>query len=204
MTISMIKLIAFDFGGVLYTWDKSKLLKDLSKELNIKPGSVDNAWGKYITLFEKGKISKKKFWTRFLKFLNINHSHYKLNQVVLKQFKPINKNIALLKKLKQKYSVALLSNHTDWIDDLEKKYHFKKWFDTLVISKEQHCSKPDQKIFKLLIKKSNFKPKEIVFIDDYIDYQDDVKKAGLHFIAYTNHKTLLNKFNKLGIKTKIL
>lgn len=196
----MIKLIAFDFGGVLYTWDKSKLLKDLAKELKTKPGSVDNAWGKYISSFEKGKITEKQFWTRFLKFLNIKHSHQRLTQVVLKQFKPINKNIVLLKKLKKHHHIALLSNHTDWIDYLEKKYHFRQWFDFLVISKEQHCSKPEPAIFKLLIKKSKVKPSEIVFIDDYIDYQKAVEKAGLNFIFYSNHNLLVKQLKKLGIK----
>ena len=70
----MIKLIAFDFGGVLYTWDKSRLLHDLSKELDVKPGPVDHAWEKSITAFEKGRISEKQFWERFLKYLDINFS----------------------------------------------------------------------------------------------------------------------------------
>lgn len=196
----MIKLIAFDFGGVLYTWDKSKLLHDLSQELKTKPGSVDNAWGKYISLFEKGKITEKQFWTRFLKFLNLKHSHSRLSKIVLNQFKPIRKNITLLKKLKKNYPVALLSNHTDWLDALEKKYHFKKWFDLLIISKEQHCSKPEPAIFKLLIKKSKLKPKEIVFIDDYIDYQKAVEKAGLNFIFYSDYNSLVRQLKKLGIK----
>ncbi len=150
----MIKVIAFDFGGVLYTWDKAKLLRDLSRELKVAPTSVEIAWNQAVAPFELGKIKENQFWKKFLQFLDLKHSPRKLHQIVLHQFKPMKKNIALLKRLKKNYRIGLLSDHTDWIDQLEKKFHFKKLFDFMIVSKQIGLKKPDKRIFSLLIKKS--------------------------------------------------
>lgn len=41
----MIKVIVFDFGGVLFTWDDLKLAKELSKELGVSESSIIKARG---------------------------------------------------------------------------------------------------------------------------------------------------------------
>ncbi len=199
----MIKVIAFDFGGVLYTWDKAKLLHDLSQELKVAPTSVEIAWNDYIFPFEIGKEKEKDFWKDFLNFLDLKYSTKKLHQIVFNQFKPMKRNIALLKKLKKHYPIALLSDHTDWIEELEKKLHFKKLFDFLIVSKDVGIKKPDKKIFNLLIKKAKVKPKEILFIDNRIEFTKPVKKSGIHFIFYNSYQNLIRDLKKLKIKLKL-
>lgn len=197
----MIKVVAFDFGGVLYTWDKINLLKNLAAELRIKSDSVDAAWEKSIGEFEKGRITEKVFWQRFFDFLGMKKRDLrKLRQIVIKQFKPMAQVIKLLKKLKKDHRVALLSNHTYWLNELEKKYHFKKWFDLLVISDHVGLTKPDEKIFRLLVRKAKVGAKEIVFIDDRVEYRKAAEKAGLDFISFKNYKQLLHDLKKLGVR----
>ena len=78
--------------------------------------------------------------------------------------------------------------------------HFKKWFDILVISDHVGLTKPDERIFKLLVKKAGVKAKEIVFIDDRVEYRKSAEKAGLDFIPFKSYKQLLKDLKKLGVR----
>lgn len=153
-----------------------------------------------LEIFEKGKVSEKKFWQDFLAGLNIFYRNTRrLHNIVIDQFKPIEETIKITKKSRKKFTVGLLSNQTDWIDELEEKYHFRKMFDFVIISKEVKCRKPEKEIFDILIKKSKVKPNRILFIDDMKEYQEVVGSLGINFIYYQNLEKLKSDLRKFKI-----
>ena len=151
----MIKVIAFDFGGVLYTWSYKKLIKDISKEINInitKIAPKRKLIEKILERFERGEITKNEFWSECANLIDFSCDSNKLNKLhdlAINNFKPIKENLELVKILKKNFKIGLLSNQVDWIDDLEKKYNFKKLFDIIIISKEIGYRKPERQIFKI-------------------------------------------------------
>lgn len=195
----MIKAIAFDLGGVLYTYDHDRLMKDVSKELNLPVKEVTEAWKKGIVEFEMGDISEQRFWQIFLNELNITHDLKTLHKLVIEHFQPIKGSLKILNQLKDKLILGLISNQTDWIDVLDKKYNFRKLFDIILISKEVSLRKPGEEIFKLFIEKSGVKPNEIAFIDDFIGYKESVERIGIKFIHYQNPSQLKQDLNKLKV-----
>lgn len=195
----MIKAIAFDLGGVLYTYDHDRLMKDVSKELNLPVKEVTEAWKKGIVEFEMGDISEQHFWQIFLNELNITHDLKTLHKLVIEHFQPIKGSLKILNQLKDKLILGLISNQTDWIDLLDKKYNFRKLFDIILISKEVSLRKPGEEIFKLFIEKSGVKPNEIAFIDDFIGYKESVERIGIKFIHYQNPSQLKQDLNKLKV-----
>lgn len=196
----MIKVVAFDFGGVIYTYNHNILMKDVSDELQQPIDQVTNAWKVPIIDYEKGKISEDEFWTIFLKVLNINHDKKILHKIVIDHFKPITGSLQILSKLQNKIIIGLISNQTSWIEDLDRKYKFKKSFDILVVSKDVSLRKPDKKIFQLFIKKAKVKPNEIVFIDDSIGYKESAESVGINFIQFINAKKLDADLKKYDLK----
>ena len=195
----MIKSIVFDLGGVLYTYDHNKLMGEVSHELQIAKETVINAWKKGIVAFETGKISEQYFWKIFLNELKVTYDLKILHKVVINHFKPILKTLAIVHKLKDKFILGLISNQTSWIDELDKKYHFRELFNISLISKEVSLRKPQKEIFHLFIKKSNLKPNEIIFIDDSLDYKKEIEKIGIEFIHYKDSKQLAEKLIKRGL-----
>lgn len=197
---TLIKVIAFDFGGVIYTYNHDILMKDIAKELKQSINMVINAWKTKIKQYEKGEISENEFWDCLLKKLNIRHDKKILHQIVIKHFKPIYGSLKILADLQDKRIIGLISNQTSWIEDLERIYKFKKSFDILVVSKDVSLRKPNKNIFKLFIKKTKANPEEIIFIDDSISYKEATESTGMNFIHFKNPKQLRIELKTYGIK----
>ncbi|MBK7132149.1 MAG: HAD-IA family hydrolase [Bacteroidales bacterium] len=54
----------------------------------------------------------------------------------------------------------------DLFEEVKTGYYFFKYFDGGVISAEAKASKPDLKIYNILLEKYNLVPNECLFIDD--------------------------------------
>lgn len=195
-----IKVVAFDFGGVVYTYNHDVLMKSVAKELKRPIKAVTNAWGIKINDYELGKISEDAFWTALLENLNIIYSKKILHQITINHFQPIIESLKILISLKNKVVTGLISNQTSWIEDLERKYKFKKLFDILVISKDVSLRKPNKNIFNLFIKKAKIKPSEIIFIDDTLSYKRVTESVGINFIHFKTPKSLKVELKKYNIK----
>lgn len=196
----MIKVIVFDFGGVCFTFTEFKLDQDLSKELGIPIEKISKARLVKLYEYERGECTEDEYWKTFLAELNKDHDINKLRQIGIDQFKPIPGMQELIDNLNKNYKVGMLSNNTNWIDEINDKYGFYEKFDPLIISKNEGTRKPEEKIFKILIERSNCQPNEIVFTDDTIGYKEATEKAGIHFIHYKNKNQLVEELKKIGVK----
>lgn len=195
----MIKALIFDFGGVYFTYDYNKVLKDLSKELNIPKKRIAQALEVKLYDYEKGFCNENEFWKTFLTELNKKYDVKKLHHLMIEQFKPIPGMQELIDELRKNYKVGMLTNQTNWLDEINAKYDFYKYFDPLIVSRDEGTRKPEEKIFKILIKRVRCQPNEIVFIDDSIGYQEATEKAGINFIHYKNKNQLVKELKKLGV-----
>jgi len=82
----------------------------------------------------------------------------------------------LVKKLRKKYTVAVLSNDNDVTFRMfEKKYGLPRLFEGHVVSGRVGVAKPDPKIFQIMLKQFNKKPEETIFIDNTQGHVDSAK-----------------------------
>src|SRR3990172_7507911 len=130
----MIKVIAVDFGGVYFTWSKEKFIRDLSEKLRVDYQTVERAHAEKIQDLHVQKITEKMFWDNFCKVIGKEVDHSFLNKITYSQFHPRKSVINLMKKLRKKYRIVLLSNHTTWLDELDKKYRIYSNFDIVISS----------------------------------------------------------------------
>lgn len=81
---------------------------------------------------------------------------------------PIDQNVRLLPGLKKRgFRLYFLSNFPiDLFEEVKTGYFFFKYFDGGVISGEAKVSKPDPRIYDILIKKYSLVPDECLYIDD--------------------------------------
>lgn len=81
---------------------------------------------------------------------------------------PLDLNVKLLPGLKkQGYKVYYLSNFPiDVFEEIKTGYFFFKYFDGGVISSEVKFSKPDRRIYEIILEKYSLNPEECLFIDD--------------------------------------
>ncbi|MFH1240437.1 MAG: HAD-IA family hydrolase [Candidatus Diapherotrites archaeon] len=119
----------------------------------------------YETLIERyqlakvGEISDADFWKGV--------SDWKETENKFLDSLEINNDFHMLKKLKPKYKLSLLSNFVgSWADYLIEKYDFNSLFDSIVISANCKMKKPDSKIYKYALSQLNAKAEETFFVDD--------------------------------------
>ncbi|HUX96030.1 MAG TPA: HAD family phosphatase [Bacteroidales bacterium] len=81
---------------------------------------------------------------------------------------PLHQNADLLPELKkQGFRLYFLSNFpVDMFHEIKSGYYFFNYFDGGVISAEVRFSKPDIRIYKVLLEKYSLIPEETLFIDD--------------------------------------
>lgn len=86
--------------------------------------------------------------------------------------------LMVLNSLSKKYKMLLLTNTTYYsFNKLNKKYPLNKYFDIILPSYETGLLKPDEKFFRLALKRMKLKPSEVLMVGDSLqsDYEPALK-----------------------------
>jgi glucose-1-phosphatase len=166
----MIKNIVFDLGNVLISFRPSEFFDKKNYPQNIKVKILTEIFGSEEWLMiDNGEISTKDAINAIsLKStLNKEEIAHIFNLRTELMF-PLDQNVRLLPGLKkQGFRLYFLSNFPmDIFEEIKNGYYFFKYFDGGVISAEAKYSKPDSRIYKILLDKYSLIPGECLFIDD--------------------------------------
>jgi putative hydrolase of the HAD superfamily len=197
-----IKNIIFDLGGVILNID-IKRTEDALKELG-----VDNFY-EYMTQFqinsffreyEMGKIDDAEF-IRSIQSLSAKElpEEAAINawNALLLDFP--QERIELLKKLKEKYRLFLLSNtnaihHRQFQQQLylQTGSYLEDLFEKTYYSHTVKLRKPDVAIFQLVINENKLNPAETLFVDDTEENMSGAKAAGLQVLHLQQGASILD------------
>lgn len=187
--------IIFDLGNVILDIDYLSTIKAFEK-IGIENASIlysKSSQTKIFDQLETGKITKEDFILEIQKIIPKASKSEIINawNAIIKDLP--ESRIDILKNLKDKFSIFLLSNtnsiHIDYIVKKigERKYdEFYNLFDKVYYSHEVKLRKPDPNIFKLVINENNLKIKNTLFIDDSIQHINSAKKLGLQTYHLNN------------------
>jgi putative hydrolase of the HAD superfamily len=196
------KVIIFDLGAVILNINYQNTIDEFTK-LGIKNASSFYSKKVQTDLFnqiETGKITAEKFLTELQKETNnatINQVKDAWNSMLLDL---PNERLKLIKSLKNKYRIYLLSNTNNiHIDAFKKQLGNAKWedfcnlFDKMYLSHEVGLRKPNAEIFKHILTEQKLKAEEVFFIDDSPQHIEGAKKLGIkthHLLDNENITTL--------------
>ena len=110
--------------------------------------------------------------------------------------------IELLKKLRQKYRLFLLSNtNAIHVVEFQKIYSntfqngsLVDLFDKVYYSNEIGMRKPNAEIYEFVLKDSQLLPEETLFIDDSLPNVEGAKQVGIQAIHLKPGQTILDLF----------
>jgi HAD superfamily hydrolase (TIGR01509 family) len=167
---SMIKNIVFDLGNVLISFKPAEYFEKSGypeKEKNVIINDIFSSreW----KLIDNGDITTGEAIEKIVARSSLKQheiaSVFNLRREILY---PVDKNIKLLPGLKKRgFKLYYLSNFPDDIfDAVYNEYPFFNFFDGGIISSRVNASKPDRKIFKILLDKYFLTANECLFIDD--------------------------------------
>jgi len=166
----MIKNLVFDLGNVLISFRPSEYLDKKNYPENIKAKILSEIFGsKEWLLLDNGIINTRQAIDSIAAYSSLNKEEiahiFNLRSELLY---PLDENVRLLPELKkQGFRLFFLSNFPlDLFEEVKTGYYFFKYFDGGVISAEAKVSKPDSRIYDILLKKYSLIPQECLYIDD--------------------------------------
>ena len=195
--------IIFDLGNVILNIDYQNTI-DAFEKIGVKDASSFYSKSSQLNIFnqlETGHISKQKFVLEIQKFVSKASASQIINawNAILEDLP--NKRLEILKNIKDKFSIFLLSNtntiHIEKIIDKLGKTKYEEFynlFDKVYYSHEVKLRKPNPDIFKLVIKENCLSIKNTLFIDDSIQHIESAKKIGLKTYHLDGSETLESIF----------
>jgi len=199
--MAKIKAIAFDCGHVILSrgWD-DPVFEKFCKEIGISYREASKIfWKRYDGGLKFGRGSEDDFFKELLKKTS---KKLKLKDVKRLYYKKIHKKPAfsLVKKLYKKYPLYTLNDEArEWMNYRIKKFRLKKYFKAFITSAFVGYAKPDRRIFRIMLRKSDCKPQEVIFIDDNPKLVKAARRFGINGIIFKNSKQMINDLRKFGV-----
>ena len=188
--LKSIKNIIFDLGGVILNIDQTLTLKAFQKLGVDKFESFysQNEQNKLFDNLETGKYSPEEFRNEIKKIIPQNITSSQIDKAWNAMLLDLpQERLKLLSTLKNQYHLFLLSNtnaiHMSTFSSyLNKLFGFSDLshlFEKEYYSFKIGMRKPNIEIFEFVLKDSNLKAEETLFIDDSLQHIEGAKKLGI-------------------------
>jgi putative hydrolase of the HAD superfamily len=190
-----IDLMLFDFGGVLAEEGFRNGLIAIAQHNGLDPGPfLHKAFD--ITFnhgFVLGAADEKAFWQDLRKHTGIEGSNQELRNEILSRFTLRRWMLEVIKRLhNDSLLLAILSDQTNWLDELDVQYDFFKLFDRVFNSYHLGKCKKDESLFEDVLAEMGVRPERSLFIDDTLENIERAQLKGLHTIHYQDRESFMH------------
>ena len=213
----MIKNIIFDLSEVIIsgyrgieeivlesqygTFENQKLLENEAELDSMRENEF------FLNLL-RGKLTEEEYLNHVLRNKNWNVSIEQLKVIIRSNLnRPVEGTIEIVKELKGKYQLILLSDHArEWMKYIEEKNKDLKLFDQKIFSYDIGAVKSDKQTFHIVLEQTGIVADETLFIDDYEKNVKNAEAVGIHGIVFKNaeqlRKILSSEYNLLQVENE--
>ncbi|MBI5412964.1 HAD-IA family hydrolase [Candidatus Peregrinibacteria bacterium] len=201
---SKIKVVIFDWGGVCCREGEPFDSLDLQYTLNMNPDQIAEKVREIYNGYYIGKYDRDSFWRAIIQHFGLKENE-KINSIVLSSaylssYEIYPEVFEVIKKLKLKYKIGLLSNLTpEMREHIRFKYNLKDYFESEVYScdSDLESMKPNFKPYQLILKKLDVLPEATLFIDNSSKNIKAAETLGFNVILFKNVPQFLKEINFL-------
>lgn len=196
-----IKAIIFDWAGVFCSPGEPFSHPAIATQTRLTSEEIGKQTEKIQQMYYTGAVNSGEFWKQIINFLGLTYlSETELRSAYLASYTIYPEMLGLARVLKQKYKTALLSNLTaEMMTEIKTKHSIRKYFHHTIFSNEVGLTKPNPKIFELVIKRLDVPIKNTVFIDDSQTNTKAAKQLGFHTILFENPIQCRRELKDLGV-----
>ncbi len=197
-----IKAIIFDLGGVVVLGKSEDIFNSLSKKLEINSNSLQLALKRYKKAMLKGRLSPQDFSELLRKKFHISADIIQKRKESYLEVMPINKDaIALIKKLKKDYKIALITNMNKLHASINRDRGLFSYFRPAILSCEVGLIKPEKEIFELALKKMRLNAENCILLEDREEHLKIPEELGFKTILFKNNEQLIKDLRRQGVET---
>lgn len=196
----MIKVILFDFGGVLAEEGYREGLKAIARKNGLDPEEFYRTANELIheTGYIVGRATEEEYWRRVKEKTGIKGTMEELRKEILDRFVLRPEMFQIVRTLKDKgYRVAILSDQTNWLDEINEREDFFSLFERVFNSYHIGRSKRQEETFRWVTEQLGVSPGEILFIDDNPSHIERAERAGLRTFLFTTPEDFKRSLLKL-------
>lgn len=196
----MIKLIIFDVGGVIDTFDESQYILYISKKLGLDPIKFKHTLVPLLDTMEIGKMDILDAQEVLAKKFKVSRKKLEWNKAFIKLNSVNTDVVKLINKLSKKYEIAILTNVSKSRHMIKMKYYLHQVkYDAIFTSCYLKMRKPEHRIYRFVLKKMNVKPQDSLFIDNLKVNTQGAAEIGMNTIQFKSYKGLVKGLKKLII-----
>jgi putative hydrolase of the HAD superfamily len=196
----MIKAVICDFGGVLAEEGFKQGLKAIAKEKGLDPEDFYEVAGElvYQMGYVMGSSDEHSYWDAVREKTGVRGDDKEFREEILKRFKLRPDLMEVVEKIRSSgLIVAILSDQTNWLDELDQRTPFHHHFDYVFNSFHLEKTKRDPSIFRDICAVLGIQPEEGLFVDDNLENIERAASQGLrtiHFKSVREFKKEIKRF----------
>jgi putative hydrolase of the HAD superfamily len=182
-----VDVILFDFGGVLAEEGFRDGLATIAGKNSLEKQSFVRTGSDlvYKVGYLLGRASEKDYWMALRKETGINGDDQELRNIILSHFKLRTWMMELVEQLRELHiGLGILSDQTNWLDELNAKYGFFKRFDYVFNSYHLGKSKRDPTVFEDVVAVMEVQAHQVLFVDDSPGNIERARGRGLNGLLY--------------------
>ncbi|MBI5571320.1 MAG: HAD family phosphatase [Desulfomonile tiedjei] len=198
----VIRVLLFDYGGVVAEEGFREGLKASARRAGLEPDSFFElaARAVYDSGYLVGRAHEADYWNLVRARSGITYPDEELRKEIFERFTLRQWVLDLILDLRARgYWVAMLSDQTDWLDQLDRRDDFFQYFDDVFNSYHLGKGKQDPTVFADVARRLEVAPSAMLFIDDNPGNVERAQSQGLRTILYRDPDSLLQDLKGYGV-----
>jgi putative hydrolase of the HAD superfamily len=192
-TANKFEAIFFDFGGVIAEEGFRDGLLGIAINEGLQPEMFFESAVKaiYESGYIIGRASERNYWKMLREMTGVLMPEAEMKSRILNGFILRSEMIKMVTVMREKgLFVSLLSDQTNWLDELDAKSHFCRFFDAVFNSYHIGKSKRDPSVFSDVASILGISAEKCLFIDDNHGNVVRASEAGYGSILFRDVKPL--------------
>jgi putative hydrolase of the HAD superfamily len=193
-----VKAVVLDFGGVLAEEGFREGLRAIGEKNGLNPDDFFAIASEliYQTGYVTGMSDESAYWRAVREKTGITGDDRELREEILKRFIVRPEMLECAERIRSSGIVtAILSDQTNWLDEIDKKTPFFYHFDFVFNSFRMKKGKRDPSIFRDICAAMGLRPDEVLFVDDNIG---NIKRAACEGLKVIHFKDISNFEMEIG------
>ncbi|HDP26114.1 MAG TPA: HAD family phosphatase [Deltaproteobacteria bacterium] len=191
--------VFLDFGGVIADEGFRNGLTAIARRSGIDPDAFYETARTTIstTGYLTGRATEAHYWETLRSLTGIEGDDAELREMILSRFHIRDFMIGLIEELKKaSLRVAILSDQTNWLDELEERHGFFHRFEQVFNSFHLGKSKHDRSLFTDVLDAMGIAAERALFVDDTLEHVERARSVGINAIHYTGKESFLQEIRK--------
>ena len=198
-----IQAVIFDFGRVISDFDLGKFIERAARFSTLSASGLKETTAQTMQMadrYETGLVTSREFYLNVCRIASLTMPEQDFVKAWTDIFTPKPATLELVKRLKKRYRLGLLSNTNEWHFEFGiKPVGIFPLFDAVTLSYEVRAMKPDRRIYDDMLAKLDLPAGACVYIDDIAENVAAAGALGMHGIHYTTHERLIEDLAKAGV-----